>query len=358
MQKTTAIIVGLVLVGLGAAHAQEKDTSVTLVQPTAAGGVAIITEGQGAERTKEAGHESAAVQEPNPRKSRVAVLPAVYAQGARSKFERELHEKLGIADPSVIESPGFTGHLIDALVNCRKFDVLEREELQPVVKEIDFGDSDYADIGKCVKIGQMLNADYVVIPEIRFILLVSEKKDVPFIPQTRTRYEGTIGTRMRVVDVRTSRIASSNIGETSYEARQARKDKDRLKQTLTFMDSFFAEAAEKETAVIIDTIYPIKILSITGAQVTLNRGKGANEVGETLKVFRPGELLVDPDTKETLGYSETAVARIKVTAVRPKVAIAQVMETEQGQEVKRLDIARREKKQAYVPESKRGPRID
>jgi hypothetical protein len=61
---------------------------------------------------------------------------------------------------------------------ARKFDMLEREELKSVIKELDFGESDYADTEKVVKIGQLIGADYMIVPEIRYLQVVRESKEI------------------------------------------------------------------------------------------------------------------------------------------------------------------------------------
>jgi len=261
-----------------------------------------------------------------PRKARIAVVPAIYAQDARRKYIRELNEQLGITDPTLVENPGFTGHLVNALVHCRKFDVLERSALNDVIKEIDFGESDYADLSKSVRMGQMVNADYVLLPEIRFILFVREDKEIPYMPVDKVLFEGTMATNLRVVDVKTSRICSSNIGETAYQIRLERDPKDRLKQGLSFVDRMYEATATKEVSRIIDVVYPIKIIAVESHRVTLNRGSGAIQAGEILTVYKPGEDLIDPDTLEYLGTQEAMVGKVKVSQVTAKVSYAEVIE--------------------------------
>lgn len=287
------------------------------------------------------------------RKARIVVIPAIYSQGARSRFERELYEKFDISDPSVIEETRFTGHIVDALVNSRKFDVLEREDLMSVVKEIDFGESDYADISKTARIGRMLNADYVVIPEIRYILLIKEAKDIPYIPKKNVKFEATLGTNIRVVDVRTTRLASSNIDETTYIEKQKQRKKEQFKQAVNFIDNFFSAVAAKEVSHIIDVVYPIKVIEVKGNLVTLNRGRGAIEPGEVLEVYAPGKILIDPDTKESLGYSESLMGKIEVTQVKSKVSIARLLEGE----AKKYFICRRNREIKKIEENP-VPKID
>jgi len=337
---------------------------VTVVQPTESGGVAIVTTKTDEEKTvprqidrSQAANQPVEDSEPVVRKARVITLPAIYAKDSRLKFERELYEELGLSDPSVVENPGFTGHLINALVNCRKFDVLERGTLQDVVKEVDFGESDYADIGKCVRIGQMLNADYVVIPEIRYIVISKKSKKIPYIPdRSRVKHIGTLATGIRVVDVRTSRIVSSSIDEATYEAKQPRHEEDMVRQAIGFISDLYGATAARLVSGIIDAVYPIKIISIDGNLVTLNRGKGAIEVGEMLKVFRSGEMLIDPDTKENLGYNEMEVGKIKVNRVLPKMAMAEVVET--SSDIKKFYVCRRSEEIKTSIKPSLPPRLD
>jgi hypothetical protein len=336
--------------------------NVTVVKPLDSGGVAVIQNGTavpaepnaaakrpGADTPPQAAKASeapAGAPEAAPRplgKARVVVLPAAFAQGPRSRLERELYERLGLSDPSIIENPGYTAHLNDALVNCRKFEVLEREQLRAVIKELDFGESEYANVEKCVKLGQMLNADYVVIPEIRYLHLLAESKTVPYVGETRTQFTTQIGTRMRVVEVATSRIAASNVGDSECSFREPKTLADKAKQAANILESIYAESARNETASIIDSIYPIKVVAVNGDQVTLNRGKGAIVVGEKLKIFKTGGALIDPDTNENLGNDEVAIGELEVTDVKPRVTTAKIVKLEDGFAIKEKDVARRMK---------------
>ena len=166
-----------------------------------------MSEDWGTKKTKKAKEDTSA------RMSRIIVVPAIYAGKDRSRFMREKAEKLGFSDRSIIETPGYTSFLIDALTNTNTVDVLEREDLLSVVKELDFGESDYTDPKKVAQLGDMLNADYVVIPEIRDIKFSEKTKIIPYIGKSKTKYILKLATSVRTVDVRTSRLVSSHISE-------------------------------------------------------------------------------------------------------------------------------------------------
>jgi hypothetical protein len=326
----------------------------TLVQPVRGGGVVAVTQ----ETVKEP--EAVRVKEPvvadtAPRKARVVVVPATYAQDVRTRFERELKERFGLVDQGILENPGYTSHLVNALVNCRKFDVLEREELNAAIKEINFGESDYADAAKVVKLGNMLNADYVVIPEIRYISVIALSKEIPYIAERQLQYRGKISMQMRTVDVKTSKIVASGMGETSVTNRVRRVEESPALPIRDFVAGLYAQSAVEESARIIDAAYPIKVVAVTEATCVINRGAGAIEEGEMLGVYSPGELMVDPDTKESLGYQEVKLGVVKVVKVDPKTATAVIVEG--VGRIQKLNICRRQLGTA-IPVEAPAPRID
>lgn len=185
-------------------------------------------------------------------KARVIVLPAVYAKDVRSTFERELKEKWGLVDLSEVENPGYTTFLIDELVNSGSVDVLEREQLDAAVKELNFGDTDLADVGKVVRIGGMLNADYVVLPEIRYFRFLQVVKDVPYVTATTTRsLRGKLSTYVRVVDVGTSRIAASIMNDAGITNSMRRAEGAPSDPVHEAIGGIYRESARQVTAKIV-----------------------------------------------------------------------------------------------------------
>ena len=336
-----------------AARTVTKET-LTVAQPGAAGGAQVMTkevvtvapEKPAAPRPDVAADNSA-------RKARVVVVPAVYGKEARSKLQRELADKWGITDTGAVENPGYTGFLVDALVNSRKLDVLEREDLKPAVKELQFGESDYADVARVVKLGQMLNADYVVIPEIRYLSVALEEKTIPYVDEKEKAVKGKLATSVRTVSVATSRIVASNIGDVEKKTRFKDSKGPVDQQVRDFIKDLYTESGMKETANIIDTAYPIKIVGVGDGICTINRGKGAIEVGEALIVYQPGEVMTDPDTKESLGYHEALAGKVKVVEVDEKTAKAQIEEG--AGKIEKSFICRRPKPAAAQPPAAQPP---
>jgi len=233
--------------------------SLTIVQPGSGPEVRVITkEITATTPDKPVAAKPAVAPDTSARKTRVAVVPAIYAQGVRSKAERDLKERFGLTDTGVMENPGYTSYVVDALVNSKKVDVLERDNLQGAIKELDFGESDYADTAKVVRMGKMLNADYVVIPEIRYLTVTAEDKEVPFINVKEKAIKGKFATSVRSVDVATGRIASSNIADVEQQIRVRENKGPAGQQMADFVAALYKASAEKEAANIVGSVSAAK----------------------------------------------------------------------------------------------------
>jgi curli biogenesis system outer membrane secretion channel CsgG len=259
------------------------------------------------------------------RKARVHVVPAIMTQERRRRIDREMNERFGLSDPNAWENPGYTSHLIDALVNTRKFDVVEREELRVLAQEMAFGESEYVDVNEAVRMGNMIGADYVVIPTISYLEVNTVEKNVPYIGGTQVSLEVKLGTAVRTVDVSTGKIIASNVNKLDKTER-VRQGNRTSSSVVEMIASVFKDSALAEAAMIVDVAYPIRIMSVSGDTVMLNRGRGAIVKGENLKIFNVGQMLVDPDTKESLGFAEEYVGMIQVTDVDQKTSKGQIVE--------------------------------
>lgn len=280
-----------------------------------------------------------------PHKARLAVLPAVFSKHFQPVFK--FHEKIETAGQvnlkmiftteheSRMEAPSFTLSLAEAFVASRKFNVLERIRLNEVLKEIDFGESDYANPAKVVPMGKALNAEYVVLPEIEVIHLVSEVKDVPYVDTVQPRLKGKMILHLRVADTASTRIVAAGTEEVQVK-RKIKVDNPFLETEVNnlVMDLYKA-ASMRGLHRTLEAIYPVRLLEVTASKAVLNRGEGAINVGDVFEVYSLGKVFVDPDTGEKLGRGEAKVAVIKVIRVTPKFSEAEIT---QGAENLKGDI--------------------
>ncbi|BDX05917.1 hypothetical protein MACH26_14380 [Planctobacterium marinum] len=200
----------------------------------------------------------------------------------------------------------FSDNLQTHLVQSRRFAVLDREHDTEYQKEKALLLSPDTGLNEKVRLSQVLGLDYLVVGE------------VSFFDDSRTEFNQFTGER--------SDIEAFN-SEVNYKiinlsTRQVKwQDK-----TILETDIADLETASRVSRDIINAIYPLKIVSNSHNAVVLNQGGKSLEVGEVFDVFVLGEKLIDPYTKESLGYMEIPVGQIAINRVTAKVSYGSVVE--------------------------------
>ena len=262
-------------------------------------------------------------------KARLAVLPAIFSRHFKPEFRfAEKMEVSGLVNLKAIfttehetrlEAPSFTVSLTEAFVGSRKFDVLERARLTEVLREVDFGESSYADVSKVVPMGQALNAEYVVLPEIEVINLVFDVQDVPYVDQVQPKLRGKMIARLRISDTAETKLVAAFTETVEVERRVKPEEPFLASEWNSLILDLYNAASQR-------MIYPPKILEIADGKVVLNRGEGAIGENDEFEVYALGKAYTDPDTGEFLGQGESLVARIRITRVAPKFSEAAIIE--------------------------------
>ncbi|MFH0878611.1 MAG: CsgG/HfaB family protein [Lentisphaerota bacterium] len=282
-----------------------------------------------------------------PPKARIAVVPGNYNQDTRARLGQEQSESNDEIDPSLFEKPSFASVLAKSLKNSGRFDVIGQEELGAAIKEIGLNESDYSDVDKVVKIGQLLSADFVVIPDLCFARILAREEEAPSASRQQRIFKGKLAVNVRIVSVKTSKIVASSPCDVHAASREQPAGESPSELLRDVLGQLYGQAAAILVSNIMDTAYPIRIVEVSGNSCVLNRGEGVVLAGEELDVYQPGEMMIDPDTHENLGYHEARIGRIKVVRVDERSSTADILEGLGRLEV--LYIARHDKKAADEP---------
>ena len=215
-----------------------------------------------------------------------------------------------------------TSELITFLVNTRKFDVMERDRINTIMREHQFDQSGVVSQDSAVNIGRMLGVQLIVLGKIETLKMESKETKIPYSDYAVKRTTGDIIINIRVVDVESGVIVSANKVKVSD---QTKGDV----ATELFYDNLKEKAAQRITSQIINGVFPIRIVGIEGQTVFLNYGKGAAQysVGDELDVYQTGEDMIDPDSGESLGPKEKYLGKIKVKAIERKKSVAIITES-------------------------------
>lgn len=249
----------------------------------------------------------------------LAIMPFIVEQRLEIRFGDT------VIQPTVIENT-FSDQLMQNLVKSRKFDLLERANIVKIMNENHLTESDYAKPGEAERIGKLLVADYLVVGYIDRLEYQTEQKNIEITGEQRTNIIGTLKIHFRVVETKSGKIVCAHSITEKLNSKNI-PFSERKEMTIgDFQDKFFESAAVKASNYVLEGIYPIKIASVSGLELMLNRGDGSGLAkGDRLYVYELGETVKDPDTGEVLGAAESKIAEIEVTDVLPKFSKAKII---------------------------------
>lgn len=264
-------------------------------------------------------------------KATLAVMPFGFSRGFQTVIRGQQGTRLNLTR-QVIDNE-FSNELIGFLTKSRKFTMLERQNIDKIIDENNLTYSEWVKPGEEQRIGKLLLADYLVIGSINRLEFIVKAIPLKLTGRTEYRYIMTFKLQFRVVKVSSGQIvyADTLIKKlTSTDVRREIPASIRKDWTMgDYKDLLFKKTTVEAGNAILESVFPVKIAAISGKNVTLNRGKGAGiTVGTTYKVYAQGKAVVDPDTGDVLGSSETEVGIIQISSVLPKFSKGLIVKQE------------------------------
>ncbi len=252
---------------------------------------------------------------------------------------------------------GMAEMMTTALVESGKFKVLERQEIDAVIGEQDFGASGRVDPATAAKIGKILGAQYLVYGTVNeFEYSKSGEKGGVRVAGLRVGGEQAkahIGLDVRIVDAVTGEIPFST-RSTADASRSGFKvgysSSDFGANIATFKKTPLGEATRKaiedavaklvrdfggEAAAPPPVTWSGKLFIADGGTLVIKAGtKDGLKVGDILTVYRPKTVTAGG---EVVTVGEDKIGKIRLTTVGESAASAEVVE---GQGFKTGDIVK------------------
>lgn len=225
----------------------------------------------------------------------------------------------GSANSLMRVSEAIDGQLIDALNGTRKFEIIARSDLDSLLEEGAF-------TGSGLQVGE---ADYLLVPVIDDYQDLIERASFGGIGATAEKRKIRLGMVARIYDSKSGTLIESTNFQLDNKA--VEKLLENSSRNGSFSDELLRQIASEMGGQIanrvVDVIYPARVISLTGPQVTINRGDGTGiAVGQVWAVYALGEELIDLDTGESLGRSEVKVGSVTIDRVTPKFSTGNITE--------------------------------
>ena len=210
---------------------------------------------------------------------------------AEKEDSRTQTYNVNIATPN-LEKPGVpqvnsvVGILSDLLKKTDKFNVVERQEVNQLIREIKFEKSDWVKKDPANKLGNIYGVQYILLGEI-----------LPNYGGEQFGYN-QYTTTLRLVDVNTGAVISTGTGQKNY-----------LQKALADAVSVLADVLEGDS-------WTCRVVRLDDKGVYINAGLDDKiEKNDVFAVIRLEDSIKDQITGSVLGYKQTEIAKIKVIDV-------------------------------------------
>lgn len=267
-------------------------------------------------------------------KRSIAVLPfQVKTVKAQSEFYAGMELLMGDVAMSQANmvAKSAVEQLSVALVKTAKFVVIEREQIEKVLKEQALGKSGFVDEKTAPQAGKLLGVQYSIIGSITEMNVSDNVTDAGRMLTAR------FAMTLKFVNNTTGQISEAEEGKSEATAKYGEKNEDDLltdavrkgvEDLVTKIVSYFSNEP-----------FDLSISSVDGQEIYLSLGKDAGmESGQVLKCVKKGKEIKDPSTGEVLGFKMEETGTMKVTQVEKKFSIAAPVSGCKG--MKEGDLAR------------------
>ena len=232
---------------------------------------------------------------------------------------------------------GMADQLITSLMNSGRFIVLERESIEAVLREQDFGASGRTTAGGGAKIGKISRAQILIqgaITEFGSTESSGGAIAIRGFSFGGKQSKAQVGIDLRIYDTTTGQIlaskacrgvakaSGSSIGYSGGDFGFATGG-----ETRTPMDFAVRAAIDQALLFIIAELDRVswqgRVAMIKNDLVYINVGRTVGiKIGDQFNVYREGEAIVDPDTGISLGTEDAKIGRIEVMSVDEKFSKA------------------------------------
>ncbi len=247
-------------------------------------------------------------------------------------------------------SQGATDLMVNALLSSNRFRVFERAKLDAILQEQDFQHfSGLVEQTTAVKLGKMIGVDAILTGNITNI---SFKKGVGFKIgplKVRKSYAKVVMT-IRIIDITTGEILYSTVQEEEASKSGVsgvlpipipggiRFSHEEAVDILSAIElicnkvvlDFVAKMDRKTVELSSGPLegYVVKVVSTSSGTITqvyVNLGANSGiKVGDEIRIYREGEVIIDPKTNEILDRELDLIAQARVMKVKDKLSIALV----------------------------------
>ena len=218
----------------------------------------------------------------------------------------------------------FRARIEELLTQGRRFAVLDRRSLEIYEQEKRLLESADVDPSEGARLGKVLGADYLLYGTVDRIEVTEDRKTIALTGESRTDVTAAVRVRFSVLAVATRQVKWSSSLELQHDVKEELRPEQAAERLL---DELALHIVDELT----ENIFPPVVAQVTGwGSFVVNRGGNTVREDDLFEVFVLGDMVMDPDTGESLGRLETTAGIARISAVKPKFSLAEMITDHDG----------------------------
>lgn len=219
-----------------------------------------------------------------------------------------------------------TQALVDKVTSTRRFSVIDREFVAVTQQEASLRvDNPLTPMTTLMELANRLVAEYMIVGQLESLSVQKSSTYVEAIERSVTQTTATVTIAFRVIDVGSDQVKYAGTEVFTFRDAEVPSTGGLVAVGTRVLDL----AADRIVEAMIDAIYPLLVVSVDGDVATINQGGDTVKVGSTYEVYRYGEKIIDPYSRESLGRSEKLVGVLTVERVNPKASLGRLSATKE-----------------------------
>jgi hypothetical protein len=265
----------------------------------------------------------------NGRRTKLAVMPMFIAGQVTGSGNGILLPLSHVGD---VEVNSIESLLTSALFGTNRFELVERQAVDLILTEQEFGKSGHVTPHTAAKIGRVLGASYLILMDVNEWTGDRERKGIAKLGIGHNVTDVEVAMSFRIIDTKTGQLiyAKTSRGKAGNWGFQIPVFSKQQVAPMNYALTVAIHKAVYDLALTLgDRSVPWSgsVVKVDGEVVTLNSGSNAGLVpGDVLTVMSKGEELFDPDTGASLGFDGEVIGSLQITAVQPAFSKAAIIE--------------------------------
>jgi len=210
--------------------------------------------------------------------------------------------------------------LTTSLVKTARFEIVERNKIDKVFKEQNFGMSGMVDENTAAEVGKLLGAEYVVFGSITS----ATRKDIDKFGYILVRIE--VGIDVRAVNTTTGKILLSESAIGVSESKLVTTAEGVIVSGAIDYNSAYADASREAITIVGSKIADLSpligfVLTVDPNQVLIDVGEEQGvQNGDSFVAFTVGDEILHPATGKHIGWKKEILQELKVVSTEKTMA--------------------------------------